>query len=59
MFVKTKESFGGLDIVCNNAAIVSGEAEVRWRKMFEVNLVSISYFLFLFGKYILDGHIIN
>ena len=36
--MKTKETFGGLDIVCNNAGIVDGED--NWRKLFEVNVVS-------------------
>ena len=35
-FQKTKEAFGGIDIVCNNAGL--GD-ESRWRKMLDVNLV--------------------
>ena len=36
MFAKTTETFGGLDI---DAGIVNGEK--IWRKMFEVNVVSL------------------
>jgi len=35
-FQKTKEAFGRIDIVCNNAGL--GD-ESRWRKMLDVNLV--------------------
>ena len=35
-FQNTKEEFGGIDIVCNNAGI--GD-EVKWRKMLAINLV--------------------
>ena len=35
-FQKTKEAFGGIDIVCNNAGL--GD-ESRWHKMLDVNLV--------------------
>ena len=37
MFVKTKETYGSLDIVCNNAGMDGGED--NWRRMFEVNVV--------------------
>lgn len=37
-FEKTKEAFGKIDIVCNNAGM--GD-ESRWRKMLDVNLVSM------------------
>lgn len=36
-FENTKKTFGGIDIVCNNAGIVD---ESQWRKMLDVNLVS-------------------
>ena len=35
-FKDTKEKFGGIDIVCNNAGMGN---EDYWRKMIEVNLV--------------------
>ena len=37
MFAKTKETFGSLDIVCNNAGIVD---ESNWEKLLSINLVS-------------------
>ena len=37
-FESTKERFGGIDIVCNNAGI--GD-ETQWRKMVDINLVSL------------------
>ena len=37
MLVKTKETFGSLDIVCNNAGI---EDETNWEKLLSINLVS-------------------
>jgi NAD(P)-dependent dehydrogenase (short-subunit alcohol dehydrogenase family) len=36
VFSRTKEEFGGLHIVCNNAGI--GDEE-NWRKMIDINLV--------------------
>ena len=35
-FARTKEEFGGIDIVCNNAGIGN---EVEWRLMLDINLV--------------------
>ena len=35
-FERTKEEFGGIDIVCNNAGILK---EAEWRKMLDINLV--------------------
>ena len=40
-FERTKDRFGGLHIVCNNAGIGAG-CEDMWEKMIEINLVSIS-----------------
>ena len=40
MFAKTKETFGSLDIVCNNAGI---EDESNWEKLLSINLVSLSH----------------
>ena len=40
MFAKTKEIYGGLDIVCNNAGMCVVGVEGNWRRMFEVNVVS-------------------
>ena len=37
MFAKTKETFGSLDIVCNNAGI---SIETDWEKLLSINLVS-------------------
>lgn len=36
VFQRTKEQFGGIDIVCNNAGIAN---EVEWRLVLDVNLV--------------------
>lgn len=35
-FERTKEEFGAIDIVCNNAGI---SKEDEWRKMLDINLV--------------------
>jgi NAD(P)-dependent dehydrogenase (short-subunit alcohol dehydrogenase family) len=35
-FAQTKEKFGGIDIVCNNAGIGN---EDKWRLMLDINLV--------------------
>lgn len=35
-FARTKEEFGGIDIVCNNAGIGN---EDKWRLMLDINLV--------------------
>ena len=35
MLVKTKETFGSLDIVCNNAGI---EDETNWEKLLSIKL---------------------
>ena len=42
MFAKTKETFGSLDIVCNNAGI---EDESRWEEMLSINLVSHLHYI--------------
>ncbi|XP_047235338.1 15-hydroxyprostaglandin dehydrogenase [NAD(+)] [Girardinichthys multiradiatus] len=37
-FQKTKETFGGIDILCNNAGILN---ETKWEKTVSINLVSV------------------
>lgn len=37
-FERTKQTFGGLDIVLNNAGIGN---EIHWRKMLDINLVRV------------------
>ena len=37
MFQATQDTFGGIDIVCNNAGI--GD-EQKWKKMIAVNMVN-------------------
>ena len=39
-FKKTKETFGGIDIVVNNAG-VGGEADDNWERCIDVNMVSL------------------
>lgn len=41
-FARTKEEFGGIDIVCNNAGIRN---EKEWRKMVDINLVRLAAIL--------------
>ena len=40
-FQNTKEEFGGIDIVCNNAGVVN---EGNWRTMVDINLVCYAIF---------------
>lgn len=37
-FAETKETFGGINIVVNNAGI-GGEADDRWESVIDVNMV--------------------
>ena len=39
-FKKTKETYGGIDIVVNNAG-VGGEADDNWERCIDVNMVSL------------------
>ena len=41
-FKKTIETFGGLDIVVNNAG-VGGEADDNWERCVDVNMVGTVY----------------
>ena len=39
--MKTKETFGQINIVCNNAGIASKNEREEWEKVVDVNLVGI------------------
>ncbi len=42
-FERTKQMFGGLDIVLNNAGIC---IELKWKKMIDINLVYMNVVLY-------------
>jgi NAD(P)-dependent dehydrogenase (short-subunit alcohol dehydrogenase family) len=43
-FKRTKEEFGGIDIVVNNAGI-GGESDDKWESVIDVNMVLIIFSL--------------